>query len=45
MISDDSLCPDFKNSDDIEIVKVLSNKVHLHLRIETVSQEDEKNHS
>ncbi|VQT94181.1 Uncharacterised protein [Streptococcus pneumoniae] len=37
VISDDSLCSTFKNSDDIEIVKILRNKAHLHLPIETVT--------
>ena len=37
VISDDSLCPVFKDSDDIELVKILRNKAHLHLPIETVT--------
>ena len=31
VISDDSLCSTFKNSDDIELVKILCNKAHLSL--------------
>ena len=31
VISDDSLCPAFKDSDDIEIVKILHNETHLLL--------------
>ena len=31
VISDDSLCSAFKNSDDIEIIKILSNETHLSL--------------
>ncbi|VJA30767.1 Uncharacterised protein [Streptococcus pneumoniae] len=31
VISDDSLCSTFKNSDDIEIVKILCNEAHLSL--------------
>ncbi|TVX72522.1 hypothetical protein AZJ28_01215, partial [Streptococcus pneumoniae] len=37
VISDDSLCSTFKNSDDIELFKILRNKAHLHLPIETVT--------
>ena len=37
VISDDSLCPAFKNGDDIKLVKILRNKAHLHLPIETVT--------
>ncbi|SNJ00498.1 Uncharacterised protein [Streptococcus pneumoniae] len=37
VISDDSLCSSLKNSDDIEIVKILRNEAHLHLPIETVT--------
>ena len=37
VISDDSLCSILKNSDDIELVKILRNKAHLHLPIETVT--------
>ena len=37
VISDDSLCPAFKDSDDIELVKILCNETHLHLPIETVT--------
>ena len=37
MISDDSLCPAFKDSDDIELVKILRNETHLYLPIETVT--------
>ena len=37
VISNDSLCSSLKNSDDIEIVKILRNKAHLHLPIETVT--------
>ena len=31
VISDDSLCSTLKNSDDIELVKILRNKAHLSL--------------
>jgi len=31
MISDDRLCSSLKNSDDIEIVKILRNETHLSL--------------
>ena len=31
MFSDDSLCPAFKNSDDVEIVEILRNETHLSL--------------
>ena len=31
VIPDDSLCSSFKNSDDIKIIKILSNKTHLSL--------------
>ena len=31
VISDDSLCSTFKNSDDIEIIKILRNEAHLSL--------------
>ncbi|CEO64123.1 Uncharacterised protein [Streptococcus pneumoniae] len=37
VISDDSLCSSLKNSDDIELFKILRNKAHLHLPIETVT--------
>ena len=37
VISDDSLCSTFKNSDDIELFKILHNKAHLYLPIETVT--------
>ncbi|KYB01986.1 hypothetical protein AKI72_02740 [Streptococcus pneumoniae] len=37
VISNDSLCSSLKNSDDIELVKILRNKAHLHLPIETVT--------
>ena len=37
VISDDSLCPAFKDSDDIVLVKILRNETHLHLPIETVT--------
>ena len=37
VISNDSLCSALKNSDDIEIVKILRNEIHLHLPIETVT--------
>ncbi|VPW96564.1 Uncharacterised protein [Streptococcus pneumoniae] len=37
VISDDSLCSTLKNSDDIELFKILRNKAHLHLPIETVT--------
>ena len=37
VISDDSLCSTFKNSNDIELVKILRNRAHLHLPIETVT--------
>ncbi|VJJ58675.1 Uncharacterised protein [Streptococcus pneumoniae] len=37
VISNDSLCSSLKNSDDIEIVKILRNEAHLHLPIETVT--------
>ncbi|CKJ64143.1 Uncharacterised protein [Streptococcus pneumoniae] len=37
VISNDSLCSTFKNSDDIELFKILRNKAHLHLPIETVT--------
>ena len=37
VISDDSLCSAFKNSDDIELIKILSNETHLYLPIETVT--------
>ncbi len=37
VISDDSLCSALKNSGDIELVKILRNKAHLHLPIETVT--------
>ena len=37
MISYDSLCSTLKKSDDIEIVKILCNEIHLYLPIETVS--------
>ena len=31
VISDDSLCSTFKNSDDIEVIKILRNETHLSL--------------
>ena len=31
MISDDRLCSSLKNSDDIELVKILCNEAHLSL--------------
>ena len=31
VISDDSLCPAFKNSDDIELIKILRNETYLSL--------------
>ena len=31
VISDDSLCSTFKNSDDIEVIKILRNKAHFSL--------------
>ena len=31
VISDDSLCSAFKNSDNVELVKILCNKAHLSL--------------
>ena len=31
VISDDSLCSAFKNSDDVEIIKILCNETHLSL--------------
>ena len=37
MIPDDCLCSAFKNSDDIEFIKILRNETHLHLPIETVT--------
>ena len=37
VIPDDSLCSSFKNSDDIELFKILCNEAHLHLPIETVT--------
>ena len=37
MISDDSLCSTLKNSYDIEVFKILRNKAHLHISIETVT--------
>ena len=37
MIPDDSLCPALKNSDDIEVIKILRNETHLHFPIETVT--------
>ncbi len=37
MISDDGLCSALKNNYDIELIKVLSNKAHLYLPIETVT--------
>ena len=37
VISKDNLCSALKNSDDIEIVKILSNETHLHFQIETVT--------
>ena len=37
VISDDSLCSSLKNSDDIELIKILRNEIHLHLPIETVT--------
>ena len=37
VLSDDSLCSPLKNSDDIELVKILCDKTHLHFPIETVT--------
>ncbi|CIQ65079.1 Uncharacterised protein [Streptococcus pneumoniae] len=37
VISNDSMCSSLKNSDDIELFKILRNKAHLHLPIETVT--------
>ena len=37
VISDDGLSSTFKKGDDIEFVKILSNKTHLHLPIKTVT--------
>ena len=37
LISDNSLCPAFKNSYDIKFVKILRNETHLHLPIATVT--------
>ena len=37
VISDDSLCSSLKDSDDIELFKILRNETHLHLPIETVT--------
>ena len=37
VIPDDSLCSAFKDSDDIELIKILRNETHLHLPIETVT--------
>ncbi len=31
VISDDSLCPAFKHSDNVEIIKILCNETHLSL--------------
>ena len=37
VISNDGLCSTLKNSDDIELIKILRNETHLHLPIETVT--------
>ena len=37
VITNDSLCSAFKNSDDSEFVKILCNETHLHPSIETVT--------
>ncbi|TVW48580.1 hypothetical protein AZJ89_08245, partial [Streptococcus pneumoniae] len=37
VISNDGLCSAHKNSDDVEFFKILRNKAHLHLPIETVT--------